>query len=333
MSIFIISPKEVYATLRLKEECKKAGVPCVIFDVNDLAARRFSVKLSKYSGLYIRQSYPYQTAVTELALRFAHLRKPIVDANIIRATDGFGKWGVYKTLMQHEVVIPKTELISTVIPEATSGNEGYVESMHPRSRIAVRDDTRAYPYILKWVYGFGGQHVYLIRTKEDYNRVVQKYPHEELLVQEFIEAQYEYKVMTVGYTSLPVVLKIKTSGSRFRPDFKNYEVLEYHRGNTTEAVILSPQRGEGSGQRQSIDSSSLAWTQNDAKADKVVALAERAARVLGRELAKVDILEDQRGNLFVLEVNRWPGFQNFEKLTGYNVAGEFVKYLKVKLIS
>jgi glutathione synthase/RimK-type ligase-like ATP-grasp enzyme len=218
--------------------------------------------------------------------------------------------------MQHEVAIPKTELISTVIPEATSGNEGYVESMHPRSRIAVRDDTRAYPYILKWVYGFGGQHVYLVRTKEDYNRVVQKYPLEELLVQEFIEAQYEYKVMTVGYTSLPVVLKIKTSGSSFRPDFKNY-------------TVCHPELDSGSSMNdRTILDSSFRW--NDTT-QKVVALAERAARVLGRELAKVDILEDQRGNLFVLEVNRWPGFQNFEKLTGYNVAGEFVRYLQKKL--
>jgi len=28
-----------------------------------------------------------------------------------------------------------------------------------------------------------------------------------------------------------------------------------------------------------------------------------------------------------LEVNRWPGFESFEKLSGFNVAGEFVKYL------
>lgn len=79
---------------------------------------------------------------------------------------------------------------------------------------------------------------------------------------------------------------------------------------------------------RTILDSSFRW--NDT-IQKVVALAERAARVLGRELAKVDILEDQRGNLFVLEVNRWPGFQNFEKLSGYNVAWEFVSYLQKKL--
>jgi glutathione synthase/RimK-type ligase-like ATP-grasp enzyme len=296
MAILVISPKEVYATARLKEEFKKAGLTGVFFDVNDLAARRFSVKLSKYSGLYIRQAYPYQTAITELALRFAHSRKPIVDANIIRATQDSGKWGVYQTLMQHGVSIPQTVLLS--------------------SRSASQDDTRACPYILKWIYGFGGQHVYLIKTKEDAHRVLQKYPPEQLLVQEFIEAQYEYKVMTVGYTSLPVVLKIKTSGSSFRPDFKNY-------------TVCHPELDSGSSMNdRTILDSSFRW--NDTT-QKVVALAERAARVLGRELAKVDILEDQRGNLFVLEVNRWPGFQNFEKLTGYNVAGEFVRYLQKKL--
>ncbi len=294
MAILIISPKEVYATARLKEEFKKAGLPGIFFDVNDLAVRRFSVKLSKYSGLYIRQAYPYQTAVTQLALRFAHSRKPIVDANIIRATQDSGKWGVYQTLMQHGVSIPQTVLLS--------------------SQSVSQDDTRAYPYILKWIYGFGGQHVYLIKTKDDAHRVLQKYPPEQLLVQEFIEAQYEYKVMTVGYNSLPVVLKFKTSGKYFRPDFKNYKILDCH-----------PERSEGS--LHEIPRQA----RNDSREEEVIALAERAARVLGRELAKVDIIQDAEGELFILEVNRWPGFQNFEKLTGYNVAGEFVGYLQKKL--
>ena len=310
MAILIISPKEVYATARLKEEFKKAGVPCVIFDVNDLAARRFSVKLSKYSGLYIRQSYPYQTAVTELALRFAHSRKPIVDANIIRATQDSGKWGVYKTLMQHGVAIPKTE---KYLPLPLLDEEGKELHIPPLDKGRLGG---VFPYIFKWIYGFGGQHVYLIKTKEDAHRVLQKYPPEQLLVQEFIEAQYEYKVMTVGYNSLPVVLKLKTSGKYFRPDFGNY-------------TVCHPELDSGSSMKdRTILDSSFRW--NDTT-QKVVALAERAARVLGRELAKVDILQDAQGNLFVLEVNRWPGFKNFEKLTGYNVAGEFVGYLQNKL--
>ena len=57
-------------------------------------------------------------------------------------------------------------------------------------------------------------------------------------------------------------------------------------------------------------------------------IAEKASKVLGRELSKIDILEDYMGKLYILEVNRFPGLKSFEELTGFNVAGEFVKYLE-----
>ena len=52
----------------------------------------------------------------------------------------------------------------------------------------------------------------------------------------------------------------------------------------------------------------------------------RAARVLGLNIAGVDLLEAENGPL-VLEVNSSPGLEGIEKASGVNVAGEIVDYV------
>ena len=52
----------------------------------------------------------------------------------------------------------------------------------------------------------------------------------------------------------------------------------------------------------------------------------RAARVLGLNIAGVDLLEGRDGPL-VLEVNSSPGLEGIEKASGVNVAGEIVDYV------
>ena len=52
----------------------------------------------------------------------------------------------------------------------------------------------------------------------------------------------------------------------------------------------------------------------------------RAARVLGLNIAGVDLLEGNNGPL-VLEVNSSPGLEGIEKASGVNVAGAIVDYV------
>ena len=54
--------------------------------------------------------------------------------------------------------------------------------------------------------------------------------------------------------------------------------------------------------------------------------AVRAARVLGLNIAGVDLLEGANGPL-VLEVNSSPGLEGIEKASGVNVAGAIIDYV------
>lgn len=57
---------------------------------------------------------------------------------------------------------------------------------------------------------------------------------------------------------------------------------------------------------------------NLSESDKQI--AEKVAKVCGLDYCGVDIMKDEEGNSYVLEVNRQCQFQGFEKSTGINVA-------------
>jgi len=59
-------------------------------------------------------------------------------------------------------------------------------------------------------------------------------------------------------------------------------------------------------------------------------LAEKVARVCGLDYGGVDIMKDEAGNDYILEVNRQCQFQGFEKATGINVAERVVEMIKNK---
>jgi len=269
--ILVIS-SENYATKRLLEEAKALGIPLEVMSAEELKQKRFKINVSKYQSIYIRNPYvngspKYLPNIVKLAKQFNTAGKKVVDLNIAHGKLGQGKWLDYKVLIKEKIKIPITALI------------------HGRAL-----DKYKFPLVLKWIYGFKAKNVFFVENKDQLSKILPLHPKQEWLVQEFIKADYEYKIMTVGYKALPVVSKFGINKNGFRTDFNNHKTLK-----------------------------SSAFP-------KIIRLAEKASKALGRELAKVDVL--QKGNrLYILEVNRFPGLDSFEILTKYNVTKQFIKYL------
>ena len=59
---------------------------------------------------------------------------------------------------------------------------------------------------------------------------------------------------------------------------------------------------------------------------KMSSLALRSTRAIGLDIAGVDMIEDQNGNLCVMEVNYSPGFKGLEGCTGIDVARRIIQY-------
>jgi ribosomal protein S6--L-glutamate ligase len=58
---------------------------------------------------------------------------------------------------------------------------------------------------------------------------------------------------------------------------------------------------------------------------KMSSLALRSSRAIGLDIAGVDVIEDQDGNLWVMEVNYSPGFKGLEGCTGIDVARRIIR--------
>jgi glutathione synthase/RimK-type ligase-like ATP-grasp enzyme len=293
--ILVVSSKKVYAAKKLRAEAKKRHVGLEILSMEDLVARKFKIDPKKYETLYIRSPYlnsspKYFPQIIKLAKEFKKAGKKVVDASIVQGKIGQGKWLDYQALKKAGLSIPKTQILNKkTIP-------------------------KAWPFILKWIYGFKAKNVFYIDNQKDFNQVFGKYPKGELLVQEFVKAEYEYKVITVGYKALPVILRFQINKNGFRTDFDKYKVITRRHSEGVQPTEESQNKKE-----------ILHSVQDDAVM-RMIKLAERASKTLGRELAKVDILE-AKGKLYILEVNRFPGLDSFEELTKYNVSKEFLRYL------
>lgn len=291
--IYVISPKNAYSSERLKYE---AGIMSAkggsafggnyllkVIDLKWLMQNDFNLPCRRGDVLYIRNPYlngkaDYLPKIIKMAKTFKLMGGKVVDANIVEGEIGKGKWEDYRKLKKAGVSIPKTWKYEL-------GIRNYGGNLSP-NLLALS------PIILKWIYGMKAKGTFLISSEKDLRKIPSSIPKKELMVQEFIKAKYEYKVITVGYKALPVVLRFETMDSGFRANFEHYKVIK----------------------SQTLP--------------KLIQIAQKSAKVLGRELSKVDILEDYKGKLYVLEVNRFPGLESFEKLTKHNVYGEFLEFLR-----
>ena len=113
-----------------------------------------------------------------------------------------------------------------------------------------------------------------------------------VLVQEYIAESHgkDIRALVVG-DRVVAAMRRKARGREFRSN--------YHLNGTVEKVEISEEFEEQ---------------------------ACRAARVLGLNIAGVDLLESNHGPL-VLEVNSSPGLEGIEKASGVNVAGEIIDYV------
>jgi RimK family alpha-L-glutamate ligase len=151
-----------------------------------------------------------------------------------------------------------------------------------------------YPCVLKGVHGGLGNHIFKVDDVAQLRRRLWRYPHGELAIQEYLPAAEDYRLLVIGYRALPAVVSRTPPAGDFRTNFAV--------GGTVEAHGLDEFPG-------------------------FAELAERSARVLKREFAGVDIrMKD--GQPLVLEVNRVPDFEGFERASGLDVASTFLEYVR-----
>jgi ribosomal protein S6--L-glutamate ligase len=147
------------------------------------------------------------------------------------------------------------------------------------------------PAILKLIQGTQGVGVMIAHTLAEIESILDtmKDLGQEILLQEFIRESKgrDIRALVIG-DHVVGAMRRKAQAGEFRANL--------HQGGEGKPITLSPAMAE---------------------------VAVRAVRILGLELAGVDLLESKSGPK-IMEVNSSPGFEGLERTTGVDIAGMIV---------
>jgi ribosomal protein S6--L-glutamate ligase len=151
------------------------------------------------------------------------------------------------------------------------------------------------PVVIKVSEGTQGRGVYLRHLYKDAIGLVSALLdlEHEVLIQQYIHESHgtDIRALVVG-DKVVACMRRRARGREFRSNF--------HLNGTVESIDLPPEYEE---------------------------VALRAARVLGLNIAGVDLLEGKNGPL-VLEINSSPGLEGIEMASGVNVAKKIIEFLE-----
>jgi len=149
-----------------------------------------------------------------------------------------------------------------------------------------------FPVIVKPNKGFHGEGIVKVNSQEKLLEIADRFfklEDDNLFFQEYIDIRHEYRVFVVGSKALGVVEKIAPHGAIAR----NY---------------------------------ALGSKFVEVKKQKIKTLAESVCRELKTNFSGVDIVEDSKGKLYILECNRSPQFIGFRDATGIKVEEKIIEY-------
>ena len=151
------------------------------------------------------------------------------------------------------------------------------------------------PVVVKLLEGTQGKGIVLAETRKAAESVIEAFRNLDanFLVQEFIEeaAGADIRCFVIGDKVVASMIRQAQEGE-FRSNL--------HRGGTAEVIRITPEERS---------------------------TAVRAARIMGLNVAGVDILRSNHGPV-VMEVNSSPGLEGIEQATGKDVAGMIIEYIE-----
>jgi RimK family alpha-L-glutamate ligase len=289
MRVVWLGWEEIYTTRRVQVAAKEQGLDLVVCNIHDISfdieegkanvCGRGENLLETCDGLVVRTFYPHISEALTIARLFHDAGKVVIDESLTNEGYAVSKMHDHLVMAGHGVACPRTWQL-----------------FNPRQVEALAEQL-TYPCLLKGVHGARGEHTYLIHDAEQLHRRLWHYPYGELMLQEYLPADEDYRVMVVGYRALPVMVSRKPPKGDFRTNY----ALGGHfiRHNLADFPAFRT-------------------------------LAEQAARALRREFTAVDIR--MKGDQpVILEVNRQPDFEGFERATHFDVASEVVRYIRERI--
>ena len=288
MRILWLGCEDAYTPIRMQSAARALGIDLDAVEIWDLSFisadnvvgvfHQNKNVIEEYDVLIARTFFPFISEVLTVARLFHEAGKTVVDASLTDEAFVVSKMHDYLILAQNGIPVPRTWQVAD-----------------PATLVSLAQQL-GYPCVLKGVHGSHGIHVHLANNAEEVAEKLAGYPRGELMLQEYLPASEDYRLMVVGYQTLPLMVSRQPMPGDFRTNVGLGQSIAAHRV---------------------------------ADFDGLAEIAQKAAIALRREFAGVDI-RFHNGKPVVLEVNRRPIFENFERVTGLDVPGQFLRYVVEK---
>lgn len=204
--------------------------------------------------------------------------------NVQAMIDARNKMKTHQMLAEANVSTPKTVYI---VPKKCLKNVLYTDAVKYMGNEK---------FVVKWLYGSQGAHVYLVDNEKDFNDLLIKYEG-KIICQEFIEDSYGQDIRAYVVGGKYIGAAIRKSSGGFRSNLA--------------------QGGEA------IDFT------ND---DDIKEIALAAAKAVNLDICGIDILIG-KDKYYVCEVNALPGFKSIGKTKGIDEKDIFLEFIYDKMNS
>ena len=153
-----------------------------------------------------------------------------------------------------------------------------------------------FPMVVKKVYGSLGEGVYLVKNKQELKSLYSQIYRNPIIFQEYVPSSY-------GKSIRVMVIDGKVIGC-----FERYNKYDFRSnfGEKADGKLME-------------------------KPEKCIDFAQNVANILDIEYAGLDLLLDENNDPVLCEINSNAFFEEYEKVTGQNVAYEVAKMIKKKM--
>lgn len=283
----LVSESGLYSHKRLKEEAEKKGHKFRIINL----AECFVNITNDTPTIYDKKGKP----IKDLGAVIPRIEPAITffGTAILRQ---FEMLGVYPLNNSLAVLRARDKLRSLQILAKNNipmPSTGIANS--PSSIDAIIKSLGGAPLIIKLVEGTEGEGVVLAGTNSAARSVISAFKqlHANVIVQEFIKESSgrDIRCFVIGNKVVASMERVANEGE-YRANF--------HLGASVNPIKITPEER---------------------------AMAVKASKVMGMDVAGVDILRSNRGSL-VLEINSSPGLEGIEKATGKNITSLMIEHIE-----
>ena len=222
-------------------------------------------------------------------------KRAVVGYPVIRFLDSMNVKKPYVSetiIVAHNKFLTLQNLVENNVPVPKT----YLTASRKSARSVV--DKEKLPIILKLLSGFGGQGVMFIETKEAVNTTIDamRILKQEILLEKYVENPGEdIRGIVAGDEIIASFKRIAKEGEKRANIYSGGRAVSFKLNSEMEEIVF------------------------------------KSAEAIKSKICAVDMIQDKKGNIFVIEVNINPGLRGIEKATNINVAQRIIDFVYSEL--